>query len=432
MREIVSIHIGQCGNQIGYSFWKAVLEECRKLNLDSFDTSLQSLFNNFDEYHSALPMGSRLDQLKARSILIDMEPNVIEQTLTSEIGDLFDMKLIDSSGSGNNWGRGYWLYGSKHNEEIDDLIRRQLEFCDSCDSLLFTCSAMGGTGSGLGSFVLEQVADNHAKKISKVVATVFPSGVDDDVVTGAYNAGLCMEKLREYADIIVPFDNLALGRMNSPGQEKSFDGRNSLIARLLIDLTSPHRFRDHSEMEYRMSQLPQCLKPSQYCNYLIPSIAPLGFCASLSNSGRGFDQMFSDVARMSSNGLISLSSKLKNPISLGSGFSVRTTPQCVGGISDIYNNIEKTMKSSIFLKSRPSKYTNHNILGISIGPETSLTMLNNSTAIRDVFKRVLNRAQQMYSRRAYVHHYDEFICEDLGLRIRDTIFQCLSDYKFTL
>ncbi len=47
--------------------------------------------------------------------------------------DLFDASqlLTDVSGSGNNWGHGYCVYGPKYEEAILDQLHPAVEACDS-------------------------------------------------------------------------------------------------------------------------------------------------------------------------------------------------------------------------------------------------------------------------------------------------------------
>ena len=66
----------------------------------------------------------------------------------------------------------------------------------------------GGTGSGLGTYVLEMLADEFPD-VYRFSSVVFPS-VDDDVVTSPYNSVLAIAKLNEHADCVLPADNSAL------------------------------------------------------------------------------------------------------------------------------------------------------------------------------------------------------------------------------
>jgi tubulin epsilon len=66
----------------------------------------------------------------------------------------------------------------------------------------------GGTGSGLGSYILELLHDEYPE-IFRFTVSVLPSEVDD-VVTSPYNSLLSAHKLLQHADCVLPLDNQAL------------------------------------------------------------------------------------------------------------------------------------------------------------------------------------------------------------------------------
>lgn len=48
-RELITIQVGQCGNQIGHRFWELALKEHAKYCKNNlFDDSLSSFFRNVD------------------------------------------------------------------------------------------------------------------------------------------------------------------------------------------------------------------------------------------------------------------------------------------------------------------------------------------------------------------------------------------------
>ena len=125
VREIISLHVGQCGNQIGRAFWKQAIAEHASANVDcSFDDCMSTFFRNLD--HSTnrdLVVGDGrqpISDLKARAILIDMESSPVSETLRGELGDLFDKRqtVTDVSGAGNNWAHGHAVYGPKYSDEL--------------------------------------------------------------------------------------------------------------------------------------------------------------------------------------------------------------------------------------------------------------------------------------------------------------------------
>ena len=55
--------------------------------------------------------------------------------------------------------------GEKCQDEILDMIDREADGSDSLEGFVMTHSAAGGTGSGLGSFLLEAMNDRYPKKL---------------------------------------------------------------------------------------------------------------------------------------------------------------------------------------------------------------------------------------------------------------------------
>ena len=87
-------------------------------------------------------------------------------------------------------------------------MRQTAEKCDSLQGFFFLHSLGGGTGSGLGSYILRDLADEYPS-VFRFSTCVFPSN-DDDVITSPYNSMLALDVLIESADCILPVDNQAL------------------------------------------------------------------------------------------------------------------------------------------------------------------------------------------------------------------------------
>lgn len=140
-----------------------------------------------------LSVGDKIYSLKARSVLIDMEEGVVDKMLNSKFGKLFDnnLRLTDVSGSGNNWGRGFYEYGDLYQDKILEKIRIAVEKCDSIQCFFLLHSLGGGTGSGLGTRILKEIYDNY-KSVYKFTCSVFPSE-NDDVVISPYNSILSLK-----------------------------------------------------------------------------------------------------------------------------------------------------------------------------------------------------------------------------------------------
>lgn len=76
-------------------------------------------------------------------------------------------------------------------------------------------SIAGGTGSGLGSYLLESLNEHYPKKLIQTYS-VFPNTGEDegsDTVVQPYNSVLATKRLVDCADSVVVLDNAALNRI---------------------------------------------------------------------------------------------------------------------------------------------------------------------------------------------------------------------------
>lgn len=80
--------------------------------------------------------------------------------------------------------------------------------CDSLQCFLILHSLGGGTGSGVGSYIVGLLED-HYKGVFRFNGSVFPSK-EDDVVVSPYNSMLSLNELIEHSDCVLPIDNQAL------------------------------------------------------------------------------------------------------------------------------------------------------------------------------------------------------------------------------
>lgn len=119
-------------------------------------------------------------------------------------------------------------------------------------------SIAGGTGSGLGSFLLERLNDRFPKKIIQTYS-VFPDTTNSgDVVVHPYNSLLSMRRLTQNADSVVVLDNGALSRIAADRlhvQEPSFQQTNQLVG------IPPFRARVRFINMYRFLPLCQLVPP---------------------------------------------------------------------------------------------------------------------------------------------------------------------------
>ena len=102
-REIITVQVGQCGNQVGSRFWDMALREHSQAlgRRPLYDEAMASFFQNVDG-ESELPLRYNersgpepIGRLRARCVLVDMEPAVISEARRGPLADLFtDRQLV--------------------------------------------------------------------------------------------------------------------------------------------------------------------------------------------------------------------------------------------------------------------------------------------------------------------------------------------------
>lgn len=115
------------------------------------------------------------------------------------------------------------------------MIDHELDLSDRFDGFLLTHSIVinyhnkaGGTGSGMGSYILEILKEHFPKKLINTFS-VFPLlDESSDVVVQPYNSILTLERLALDADSVIVLDNTALTRIVK-GDKSAIVESNKLV-----------------------------------------------------------------------------------------------------------------------------------------------------------------------------------------------------------
>lgn len=218
-----------------------------------------------------------VDRYTPRSIMFDLEPRVVAN-ISNKFTHLFNPRNLytsaNGSGAGNNWSQGY-DYSSSHIDELFDIIDREVDNCDRLEAFQLTHSVAGGTGSGLGSFLLENLSDRFGKKLIQTYS-VFPANDQtSDVVVQPYNTILTLRRLIERADSSIVFDNGALNSIalaNLQVSNISFEQTNQLVSAVMSSFTNPLRFP--TSMYNSLTSLLASLIPTPELHFLVPTFYP--------------------------------------------------------------------------------------------------------------------------------------------------------------
>ncbi|CAO3600267.1 unnamed protein product [Absidia cylindrospora] len=155
------------------------------------------------------------------------------------------------------------------------MVDREADGSDSLEGFMLLHSIAGGTGSGLGSFLLERLNDRYPKKLIQTYS-VFPNSEEvSDIVVQPYNSMLTLKRLTCNADSVVVLDNAALARIASDRlhiQTPTFEQTNQLVSTVMSASTTTLRYPGY--MNNDLVGIVSSLIPTPRCHFLTTAYTP--------------------------------------------------------------------------------------------------------------------------------------------------------------
>jgi tubulin alpha len=210
MREVISLHIGQAGIQTGNSCWELFCLE-HGIGPDGQMPEDQHGQHQNDDAFSTFFSETGAGKHVPRAVFLDLEPTVIDEVRTGTYRQLFHPEQLISGkeDAANNFARGHYTIGKEMVDVALDRIRKLADNCTGLQGFLVFNAVGGGTGSGLGSLLLERLSVDYGKK-SKLGFTIYPSPQVSTAVVEPYNSVLSTHALLEHTDVTVMLDNEAV------------------------------------------------------------------------------------------------------------------------------------------------------------------------------------------------------------------------------
>ncbi|CAL5981405.1 Beta-tubulin [Hexamita inflata] len=258
MREILTIQVGQCGNNLASTFWEGAMLE-HQIQPDGLLIDPLEPVGNQSVYFQEASNGRHVP----RSVLVDLEPTILDKIRKGNIGGLFKPENIVSGidGASNNWAKGHYQEGAEIVDSVMEAIRKQNELSDETNVFKMVHSLGGGTGSGLGSLICNKLREEYMKTV--FFNQVVLPGLETDSVVAAYNVGLTLPHLLEASDQVFLIDNIALQdvcvkQLQLP--KPTFTDLNKVITDHSLCFTSAWRFPSSGVDEKIISELMQPFK----------------------------------------------------------------------------------------------------------------------------------------------------------------------------
>ncbi|VDO70452.1 unnamed protein product [Heligmosomoides polygyrus] len=155
-REIVSLHVGQAGVQIGNACWELYCLE-HGIQPDGTMPSDQTVGvedSSYNTFFSETQSGKHVP----RAVFVDLEPTVVDEVRTGHYAKLFhpEQLITGKEDAANNYARGL------------------CERCSSLQGFLIFHSFGGGTGSGFAALMMERLSVDFGKK-AKLEFSIYPA-----------------------------------------------------------------------------------------------------------------------------------------------------------------------------------------------------------------------------------------------------------------
>lgn len=438
-REIITLQVGQCGNQIGMEFWKQLCLEhgiSKDGNLEEFATSgggdrKDVFFYQADDEHY-IP----------RALLMDLEPRVINGILNGDYQNLYNRENVFLSehggGAGNNWANGF-QQGKEVEEKILEMIDREADDSESLEGFVLCHSIAGGTGSGMGSHLLETLNDHYPKKIVQTYS-VFPNQVESsDVVVHPYNSLLTLHRLVENADSVVVLDNTALHRILQEHlniTDPTFPETNRLVSTVMAASTTTLRYPGYSSND--LVGLVASLAPLPRLHFLMTGYTPLTAERQMTTVRK---TSVLDVMRrlLQTKNLMVSSYARSRDVDVSKYISLLNVIQGDVDPSEVYKSLQRIRERKLvrFIDwgpgsiqvalSRKSPYVQsaHRVSGLLLASHTSM---------RHLFSKCLSQYQKLRTKGAFLENYRKFAPFENGSmsefdEAQETVQSLVDEYK---
>lgn len=407
MRETITIQIGQCGNQVAHSFFTELTKENNLL--------IDGTISNINDLKMEYSLNSHFSQINnnkfsPRTLLIDTEDRVISHITKN---NLYCKDSIlthpNGLGSGNNWAQGF-QNGRELKNQLLDLLNKELESADNPDCFNLIHGVAGGTGSGLGSYLLELIKEFYPKKLLTTLS-IFPNiNTSSDTVVQPYNTVLTLKHILE-TDMTIFVDNTSLDLLtrNRLTSEFSLDSMNYLLASTLQNITSLIRRPSYSFSDNQSIINSLCLGNF---NIVVPSVCLKDFreyqikelFSKLYNKKNRLIQTNCEDTFISSLNIFnkkSLYDVVENSIPFQE--RIRNVPWLIPTFNNIVNEIES--------------------------PLDSISLIN-STSITTLLTRTLEDFDKLKSRGAFIDMYKGFDIDIANFdEAREKVQLVLEEYK---
>jgi len=445
MREVVTIHLGQAGAQSGMACYELFCLE-HGINPDGTQPTpegeteekveVSNITGESDKSEVTFFQETGAGKLVPRSLFVDLEPSVIDVIRNGTYRELFHPEQLISGkeDAANNYARGHYTVGKEVIDLVLDRVRKLADQCTGLQGFMIFHSFGGGTGSGLGSLLLECLSTDYLKK-TKIEFAVYPSPQVCTAVVEPYNSILCTHAMNEHSDVAFMVDNEALYDICTNALKiynPAYVNLNRMIAQCISSVTCSLRF--DGALNVDLQEFQTNLVPYPRIRFPLLAYAPI---------------INSEIAHHERLTVAEITSSVFEPV----GQMVKCDPRhgkymacCMMYRGDVVPKDVNAAIATIRQVKRTINFVDWSPTPIKVGinyqpsavvpggdlakVQRSCLMLANTTAIGDVLDRMDGKFDLLFKKRAFVHWYvGEGMEEGEFSEAREDLAAMEKDYK---
>ena len=163
MGEIIHIHVGQCGVQLGSAFWEQYMAE-HGIEPDGTLSTVKPLKKD-ENMLDKLFYETKEGKYHVRSLFADADSFVIDSVKKGENRELFNPSdVFYDKEESLGLSRSSHRYAGTFDNLVMDRLRQVSESCENPQGYIVTHSVCGGFGSGYVSRLLYRMSCDYPKK----------------------------------------------------------------------------------------------------------------------------------------------------------------------------------------------------------------------------------------------------------------------------
>ncbi|KAF2880685.1 hypothetical protein ILUMI_25487, partial [Ignelater luminosus] len=376
-REVVSIHVGQAGVQIGNACWELYclehgIQPDGQLPPDQVCGGGDDSFNTF---FSETGAGKHVP----RAVMVDLEPTVVDEVRTGTYRQLFHPEQLVSGkeDAANNYARGHYTIG----KEIVDLILDRLR----------------------------KLADQYYGKKSKLELAIYPAPQVSTAVVEPYNSILTTHTTLEHSDCAFMLDNEAIYdicRRNLDIERPTYTNLNRIIGQIVSSVTASLRF--DGALNVDLTEFQTNLVPYPRIHFPLVTYSPVISAEKAYHEQLTVSEI-TNACFEPANQMVKCDPRHGKYMACCMLYRGDVVPKDVNAAIGTI----KSKRTIQFVDWCPTGFK----VGINYQPPTvvpggdlakvqrAVCMLSNTTAIAEAWARLDHKFDLMYAKRAFVHWY---------------------------